>query len=92
MNCEDLKIPLCGSCKYRLGLDAQMKISDGKCFIEFFHAMSGSYSISKDRMKEFIVFCIKDSLFAREHAYLQAMINEYYPEYINLYETVMLLK
>lgn len=91
MNCEELNMELCGSCKHRKGIQPELMISDGKCFIDFFHAVAQVYDESRVGMKEYILLCLNDSVFRKQHIYLRVMIHMYYTEYVGLYETIILL-
>lgn len=96
MNCEELNMELCGSCMYSKGIKADLTIltieGEQQCLIDFFYTAAHSSCKSKKSMAEYILFCLNDSVFGKQYKYLSVMINIYYPEYVGLYDTILLLK
>jgi hypothetical protein len=86
MSCEVLKIPLCRGCRFHIN----------RCWIEYYYKyLANQIPCKKDYIKNMITTFLNMSEMHYQEEYLfyfGKTISEYFPEYTNYFNTILLLK
>lgn len=86
MDCKDLKIPICDVCKYNSKFSAKMS-----CEVEWYN-IHLSHIKTKEDFKYYIINTILTVPYIHNFIYLRYTVEKKFPQYINIFETILLLK